>query len=253
METAWQRYVADGGIMMVFLVPMALLVLAFTIQGFLNLRRSRIIPRGYNSRLVEALLKTSSVAEVRRVLESEHHSMARILVRVLDHLEFKRDADPAEVLHETIEEECTVLIQTNSQLAVVYNVAPLMGLLGTVFGMIQTFREFAFSDDPNLRQLSQGIDVALLTTAWGLSIAIPAFIFLYLFTRKIQYYENILLPQEGQRALQRLIHAIGYERTSTDNRSVKPVSFFEGEDGWEEFDPSEEDDDDDDDDDRDKY
>ncbi|MGF1571825.1 MAG: MotA/TolQ/ExbB proton channel family protein [Sumerlaeia bacterium] len=214
METAWQRYVMDGGVMMIFLIPLALLLIAFTIQGFINLRRVRIIPKTFTQDLDYIVQKSKSPRQLRQSLAIQHNSMAQILVRVLDHLEFKLDADPADLLNETIEEECTTLLQNNSQLAVIYNVAPLMGLLGTVFGMITTFREFALSSDPNLRQLSQGIDVALLTTAWGLSIAIPAFIFLYLFNRQIQRYENILLPKVGQESLQKVLLAIGFERTS---------------------------------------
>lgn len=214
METAWQRYVVDGGIMMFFLIPLALLLVAFTIQGFVNLRRNRIAPRNFLNQLGSVLQRTQDYSEIKQQLSSQHNSLAHIMVRVLEHLEFKPDADPAEILSETIEEECTSLQQRNSQLSVVYNIAPLMGLLGTVFGMISAFRQFALSADPTVRELSIGIDVALLTTAWGLSIAIPAFIFLYIFTRRINTYEQVILPKEGQSALQKILLATGYIRTS---------------------------------------
>lgn len=241
METAWQRYVMDGGVMMIFLIPLALLLIAFTIQGFINLRRVRVIPRTFVSDLEYIIQQSKSTRQLRESLAIQHNSLAQILVRVLDHLEFKPDADPAELLNETIEEECTTLIQNNSHLAVIYNVAPLMGLLGTVFGMITTFREFALSDDPNLRQLSQGIDIALLTTAWGLSIAIPAFIFLYLFNRQIQRYENVLLPNVGQESLQKVLIAIGFQRTSRALVMPKSGASYNNHPEDEEFDEDEDD------------
>lgn len=223
IETAWQRYVADGGIMMFFLIPLALLMVAFTIQGFINLRRNRVVPRNFQAELDQIVKNHQGSEALRRELTEHHHSLAHILTRVLEHLEFKLDADPAEILSETIEEECTSLQQRNSQLSVIYNIAPLGGLLGTVFGMITTFRDFALSDNPSVRQLSEGIDVALLTTAWGLSIAIPAFIFLYFFTQRINTYEQVVLPREGQVALQKILIAIGFTRTS---RTLIPTQKF---------------------------
>ncbi len=210
--TAWQRYVADGGIMMIFLLPLALLMIAFVVQGFINLRRARVAPGGFVRRLEEILESCKSRQDVVRVLEAEGHSLALILSRLVRHLEFKPDADPAELLAESIEEECTSLQQRNSQLALIYTIAPLMGLLGTVFGMLRTFSEFALSADPSVRQLSEGINVALITTAWGLSIAIPAFIFLYFFTRRVNTYEQVSLPKEGLRALQIVLPRTGFER-----------------------------------------
>lgn len=209
METALQRYVLNGGVMMAFLVPLGLLAIAFTVQGFINLRRARLCPANFNRRLPELLAGCRTRRQIEGLLEREGHSLALVLRRVLRHLEFKADADPAEVLAESIEEECNALQQRNSQLALVYNVAPLMGLLGTVFGMLRTFRNFAESTDPSVRELSVGINVALLTTAWGLAIAIPAFIFLYIFARRISACEQVLFPTEGARALETLLRHIG--------------------------------------------
>lgn len=208
-ETALERYVLNGGVMMVFLIPLALLAVAFIVQGFINLRSARISPPGFSVRLAEVLGACRSRAEIETALEGEGHSLAMILRRVLRHLEFKGDADPADLLDQAIAEECDALQQRNSQLAVIYNVAPLMGLLGTVFGMIQTFRNFTESPDPSVRELSEGINIALLTTAWGLAIAIPAFVFLYFFTRRIDSYEQVELRREGQESLETLLQAVG--------------------------------------------
>jgi biopolymer transport protein ExbB len=224
METALQRYVLNGGVMMVFLVPLALLAVAFVVQGFINLRRARLCPGSFNRRLPDLLAGCQTRRQIEALLEREGHSLALVLRRVLRHLEFKADADPAEVLAESIEEECNALQQRNSQLALVYNVAPLMGLLGTVFGMLRTFRNFAESTDPSVRELSVGINVALLTTAWGLAIAIPAFIFLYIFTRRISACEQVLFPAEGARALETILRHIGLQPASDAGQAAPDAS-----------------------------
>lgn len=223
-ETALQRYVLDGGIMMVFLVPLALLTVAFIVQGFINLRAGRVCPPGF-ARALPALLRTCRTRrDIERALEAQGHSLALILRRVVRHLEFKADADPAEVLSEAIEEECTALTQRNSQLTLAYTIAPLMGLLGTVFGMLRTFADFTRSADPSVRELSAGINTALLTTAWGLGIAIPAFIFLYLFTRRINVYEQVVLPREASRALEPLLQSVaGAARDANPGADDTPV------------------------------
>lgn len=200
-----QRYVVAGGFMMAVLIPLAVLALAFVLQGFVNLRGSRICPRRFQDDLGAVIRETPDCGAITRFLRGEEHALARVLDRVLVRLEMKADADPTEVLREEVEDECATLQQRNSQLGAVYNIAPLLGLLGTVFGMLRTFGEFTTAADPSVRELSIGINLALLTTAWGLSIAIPAYLFLTVFVRRIGRYEHLVLPRAGMAALQAIL------------------------------------------------
>lgn len=200
-KTALQAYVLDGGIMMVGLVPAAFLAVAFSVQGLINLRRARVCPAGFEARLATLAPAGVGRAELVTRLRAEGHSMALVLARVLDHLERKPDVDPLEILREEIEEECYSLVQRNNQLNMIYNVSPLMGLLGTVLGMLDSFGKFALAENPSGRDLNLGISVALLTTAWGLGIAIPSYMMLYFFSRRISHYEAIVLPTVGKRCL----------------------------------------------------
>jgi len=190
--------------MMLALIPCLILMIAFAIQGALNLRAKRVVPKGFAERLRQARA-TGGYEGARQLIEEEDHSLAQILRSVDDHLRFNPGADPADVLRDRIEEECDTLIQENSQLGIIYRISPLLGLLGTVFGMIQTFNEFAQSVRPDVRELSVGINVALITTAWGLSIAIPAYLFLYLLQRRVSNLEHLVLPREGADALHALL------------------------------------------------
>lgn len=203
-QTALDRYVVQGGVMMIALIPCLILMIAFAIQGAINLRRSRISPADFARRLREVREREGAEA-ARKLLSEEGHSLGDIIRNVDAHLSFKPDADPAEVLRSEIADECDALLQQNSQLAVIYRVSPLLGLLGTVFGMITTFNEFAASARPDVQELSVGINIALITTAWGLSIAIPAYVVLYLLQRRVATYEQVLLPQEAGEALHALL------------------------------------------------
>jgi len=204
VQSLFARYVVGGGVMMIALIPCLVLAVAYGIQGALNLRIGRIAPRDFAGRIREARAQ-GGVAQARALIAEEPHSLAEIIRHVDAHLEFQPDADVAEVLREQVESECDALLQQNSQLSVIYRVAPLMGLLGTVFGMIQTFNNFASSARPDVQQLSSGINVALITTAWGLSIAIPAHIALYMLQRRISTFEQMTLPLRGAEALHALL------------------------------------------------
>lgn len=190
--------------MMIGLIPCLILMIAFVIQGVLNLRAGRLAPRGFAQQIRRAR-ESGGVESARALINDSQHSLAEIIRNVDAHMAFNREADPAEVLRQEIEAECDVLLQQNSQLGLIYRVAPLMGLLGTVFGMLQTFSDFTGAARPDLQQLSAGINVALVTTAWGLSIAIPAYIALYLIQRRIASYEQFVFPREGGESLHALL------------------------------------------------
>jgi len=200
--TAWQRYVVDGGVMMFGLVPVALLAVAYVVQGFINLRRARVVPRDFPDRLRRMAAAAPDRRALASVLETDGSSIAVVVGRVLRHLEFKPDADPVALLEDCIVEECDALQRRNNHLAALYTVAPLMGLLGTVLGMLQTFHKFALSETPSVTELSRGINVAFITTAWGLGIAVPCVIFLQVFARRIAGYEEKALPREGVKCLE---------------------------------------------------
>lgn len=200
METLFDRYVIRGGIMMLVLIPLLVLMFAFIIQALLNLRSKKIAPRDFVGRLRQAH-ESGGAEGARALLRSGEHSLAEIIRNVDQHLQFNPGADTAEVLRQEIESECDLLSQQNSQLAIIYRIAPQVGLLGTVFGMITTFNTFAQAADPDVQELSIGINIALLTTAWGLSIAIPAYIVYYMVQRRISSYEQVVLPRSGAEAL----------------------------------------------------
>ena len=71
-------------------------------------------------------------------------------------------------------------------LGIISAICPLLGLLGTVTGMIQVFGEAISSASPAAVSMATGISSALITTAAGLTVAIPAYIFHRYFTRKIE-------------------------------------------------------------------
>ena len=93
-------------------------------------------------------------------------------------------------------------------LGTIASISPLLGLLGTVFGMIQVFQETVNVGNGNISVLAGGIAVALITTAAGLCVAIPALFFHRMFLRKVE-----ALVVELERESIKLVDALHSNRT----------------------------------------
>ena len=201
MQTYYEQYVAAGGFMMIFLLPTSWLAVAWVVRGFLRLRRGRVMPGA----LADTVRRIGSSAEA-RLMQETFAGHPSPLARLAAHLlrldvvgqDPKADEEENEFLRPALDDEIERLLQETSGLATIYTAAPLMGLLGTVIGMIRTFREFTVNPEHSVESLSMGINEALVTTMWGLMIAIPAFIFVQIFRARIFRYEKELLPRAAK-------------------------------------------------------
>jgi biopolymer transport protein ExbB len=190
VETYLHRFVLAGGVMMVFLIPTSIVALALILGGLIDLRREKLMPS-----IVERLFReTKSIDDLRERLKVVPESpLSRVCQRLLAWVGMRGERWDLTVQQVT-SEEVAALYQRHSYLAVVYGVAPLMGLLGTILGMIRTFYQFSLSETRSVAELSQGINEALVTTMWGLMIAVPAYLFVSLFRQRLYRYENDLIP-----------------------------------------------------------
>ena len=194
VQTLFERYVVNGGIMMVALIPTSIIALALAVQGAINLRLSRTAPRD----LIDAargLETPEDLSLFRERLEQEDSSLARVTRALLKDAEDRSRGLPTpEERADRIAEEVEHLYVRYNGLGVIYTVAPLMGLLGTILGMMRTFYNFAVREERSVALLSEGINEALVTTMWGLFIAIPAYLVVMMLRSKIYHYGAEILP-----------------------------------------------------------
>jgi len=111
--------------------------------------------------------------------------ISRVLMAGIDFHESPR-ADLENALQEAILREIPPLERFLSTLGILGSIAPLLGLLGTVTGMINTFRSITFHGSSNPRLMSGGISEALVTTMLGLAVAIPILLAHSLLTRRVE-------------------------------------------------------------------
>lgn len=176
--SVWE-FALKGGLMMIPLALCSLIVLAVTAERLITLRRRAIVPPKFYPELKRILeSKPVDTAEAIQFAESQSTPVARMLAPAVKRLG-KSAALVREKVVEAGEHEVALLRKRSRLLSVIAAVAPLMGLTGTIFGMIKAFQTVASSGEAlgKTEMLATGIYEAMITTAAGLLVAIPALIF----------------------------------------------------------------------------
>ncbi|MEW5722879.1 MAG: MotA/TolQ/ExbB proton channel family protein [Thermodesulfobacteriota bacterium] len=163
-----------GGWLMYPIFLCSVVALGFFLERLFKLRRSRILPRGLIQN-VQDLITRRKYADAIYICQGNPSAISRIY-----HAALKISGQPRPALKEVVQEvgrrEASELSRYISVLGTVASVAPLLGLLGTVSGMIKTFNLISYYGVGNPGTMAAGISEALLTTAAGLSVAIPTLV-----------------------------------------------------------------------------
>ena len=170
----------------------SILAVAFIIERSVALRRSKIVPSGL-LQSVAAEYRQSGVTEDMLARTARHSPLGQVLAAGLRNVKSSREA-----MKEAIEESgrgvTHELERFLTSLGTIASIAPLMGLFGTVVGMIEIFGSTTAAGT-NPQQLAHGISVALYNTGFGLLIAIPAMIFYRHFRAKV---DALVIEMEQQ-------------------------------------------------------
>ncbi len=171
------QFLISGGPLMVPIGLCSVAALAIIIERSVSLARTRVLPAEVLPGAIAALNSESQAS----LGASE---LARVLMSGLDASE-KGAGEMSDVLNEAIEMAVLRLEHTLTWLGSIAAISPLLGLLGTVLGMIEVFAELMNASGAEVSSLAGGISQALVTTAAGLSVAIPSLLFHNHFERRI--------------------------------------------------------------------
>jgi len=166
--------IVKGGIFMYPIIFCSIVALAIFFERLWFLRRKQIIPKGL-IRKIEQLLKNRNISDAILLCQNDMSSTAKIFLAGL-----KNTKNGMFLVKEAVEQrgsrEAMVLEKNVGILSTISNLAPLLGLLGTVSGMIKTFNAISVQGIGNPAPLAEGIAEALITTATGLCVAIPTLV-----------------------------------------------------------------------------
>ncbi|MFC1496964.1 MotA/TolQ/ExbB proton channel family protein [Verrucomicrobiota bacterium] len=183
---SWKQILQSGGWVMYVLIAISVLMLALVIYFIMVLRFDQIAPAFLRRELLDKI-KAGAIDEARRVCEFRRCPLSEVAISALNYLRDVEEPDPV-MLKDVVEGEGSrqaesFLGQTQYLLDIAV-VSPMIGLLGTVFGMLRAFSAVAL-DIAKARPivLAEGVSQALITTAFGLMVGIPAMMFYAYFRR----------------------------------------------------------------------
>jgi biopolymer transport protein ExbB len=161
-----------GGIPELVIILMSVVGIALTIEHFVTIRRDKLVPP-YLLNELENLFEEEEFEEAMDLCDREDNFLCKVVGAGLNKMGAGYDRMVMSV-SAAAEEEATILYQKISWLSLIGSLAPMVGLLGTVIGMMASFRVIAVSRgmaQPHM--LADGIQQALVTTCSGLIVAIP--------------------------------------------------------------------------------
>jgi biopolymer transport protein ExbB len=195
-----------GGWLMLPIILCSILAIAIIIERFWTLSSARITPKHVlaqvwtwikNNQLDSGKLKELRVSS----------PLGQILASGLLNSKYGREA-----MMESIEQAAAQVVHDMERylntLGTIAAITPLMGLLGTVVGMIRVFSEIMLQGTGNANALAGGISEALISTAAGLTVAIPTYMFYRFFTRKV---DSLVLNLEQESI--KLVDALHTDRS----------------------------------------
>ncbi|MFN3786609.1 MAG: MotA/TolQ/ExbB proton channel family protein [Thiothrix sp.] len=198
----------SGGIMMFPLILSSIIALAIIIERAMALRLEKVVPQ----RDVELARKLASATKVSEMQVDELRNsslMGRVLATGLESREL-----PRHIMKENVEEAGRHVVHELERylpaLGTIVTIAPMMGLLGTVLGMIGVFSAINAAGVGDPQQMAGGISEALITTVAGLLIAIVTLVFERYFKAKVDGYVATM-----EREALRLIEIANANRKTT--------------------------------------
>jgi biopolymer transport protein ExbB len=177
-------FFVQGGPFMILLVATSVVGLAFIIERAFALRWARVIPPDVEYAVTQCRTP-EGVSELREISQARPSSFSRLVLTALDHLPRPRqeniDAIETRARHEVLQLERGLVI-----LEIVVGIAPLLGLVGTIHGLITLFGDLGRAGLSDNAALAKGIAIALNTTLTGLLIAIPSLIAWSYYNKKVE-------------------------------------------------------------------
>ena len=190
------------------LIASSVVALAIVIERYFSLTDAKIAPPSLTKAVIDNLREGIPAPDAIAQLE-RNSLLGQVLASGLyarSHDALAREADIRAALHQAGRQAAQTLEIRLSALATIASAAPLMGLLGTVVGLIEIFgAQSPGSVSSNPAQLAQGISIALYNTAFGLIVAIPALVFWRYFRARADAY--LLLLESGAEQLLRRLRA----------------------------------------------
>ncbi len=192
-----REFLAAGGAIGYVIMLLSFVMVALIADAAVSLRRKQFIPPG----LAE---ETHRLLSERKLTEARSHCLrtpgpfSQILLAGLEEVPGGMWPPVEKALEDAAAEQLVRSGRRIEHLSVISTLAPMLGLMGTVWGMIVAFMEFEVKANPQISELAPGIYKALVTTLQGLAVAIPCIAALAFFRSRIDQLSSDALAAAGK-------------------------------------------------------
>ena len=182
-----QFVIAGGPIVWFLLLPMSVITIALTVEHAFSIRRRELAPAGAEEEIT-ALIHQFGRRELSARLAKRSDLLSTAVADSIRQAGLvSKPGQFRNLIAESLQNQALRLIRKIEWINIIGSVAPMIGLFGTVFGMIKAFNAIVTAGgQPQPAQLAAGISVALVTTFWGLLTAIPALAVYGIFRNRIE-------------------------------------------------------------------
>ena len=192
------EFLLKGGKTMIPLFICSLVALTIIIERFFSVRKQKVLPLN----ICEALSQGKSTQEIYALCVHAQSSLSTIIRGLYEHRKNTHEIR-MHIFNTLFKKEIAALERGLNVLEVIASITPLLGLLGTVLGMVDVFNVVAEIGVGQASALSSGIAKALITTIAGLSIAIPTLVLHSYFAKQSENYA-LALEEHAQTFFQQL-------------------------------------------------
>ena len=179
------EFITAGGPFMWPLLACSVLIITITIERSWFLQNRLVSPKGLKAQIIN-LLEKESISKKQASEIANLSSLGFLLINCIKYKNLQRDNLESKIEEKAIEVKYS-LERNLTMLGTIATISPLLGLLGTVVGMITAFTGLTETAGANPDLLASGISQALITTAFGLFIAVPGLVMHKYFEQKITY------------------------------------------------------------------
>ncbi|PYL08145.1 MAG: MotA/TolQ/ExbB proton channel family protein [Verrucomicrobia bacterium] len=208
-------FFSRGGLFMWPLLACSIVSVTIMILRGLALQQKKVMPLAIEEE-IERLAPGENPERLSRLVHYDPSSLARITRVALQHLRGPR-SENVEVVQTRARHEMVRLERGLIVLEIIVGIAPLLGLIGAVSGLVHVFSHLGLSSGASdTRQIALGIAEALNATVFGLSIAVPTLVGFTYFSRKVE-----VMSVEMETLVVELINKCYYGRASRDPKTAK--------------------------------
>ena len=210
------KFLTTGGLFMWPLLVCSIVTVTTLVLATLTLREKKVLPLVIESE-IERLTPGGSAERLMRIVNDDSSSLAAVIRTALQHLRWPR-AENIESVQTRARRELVRLERGLIVLEVMTGIAPLIGLIGTVSGLLHVFSGLGLATGgSDTKAVALGISEALNCTVFGLSIAVPALIGFSYFSKKIE-----VMSVEMESLVSDLIAKIYYGRIPSGEAVLPP-------------------------------